>query len=344
MRLRPFILSLALLLGLSLSVNAQKDVATLAGEDANFSNLIMAVNKAGLTEVLKKVGPITVFAPSNRAFDDVDETKLNNWFRPGMESYLREILAYHIIPGAYTSEDFVKMLREDDDNNVEFYTFAGQVISVRLDGASIELEDQDGNRSEIEAANIAASNGMIHVVDEVLVPNMSSSRAMNTTPSRSTSMEVKNIVEFASGVDQFSTLVDAVTAADLAEFLQDDGPYTVFAPTNAAFAAVPSSTLNSLMQPSNKAKLQSILKYHIIDDEALEAADLMEIVEDKEGKAELKTLTGEKLWLTISDGALRLTDSKGNTFKVTDANIPASNGVIHAIDGVLMPGTKKKNK
>jgi len=137
------------------------------------------------------------------------------------------------------------------------------------------------------------------------------------------------IVDVAIGNEDFSTLVAAVTAADLVETLSGEGPFTVFAPTNDAFDALPAGTVDSLTQPENKATLATILTYHVVAGEVL-STDLTD-------GQEVTTVQGEILVVGVSDSGVTLTDAGGNTVNVVIADVDASNGVIHAIDGVLMP-------
>lgn len=141
--------------------------------------------------------------------------------------------------------------------------------------------------------------------------------------------EPGTIVEVASASDDFETLVAAVTAADLAEVLSGDGPYTVFAPTDDAFAALPAGTVDDLLLPENKDTLTAILTYHVVEGEVL-SSDLTD-------GQEVTTVQGEILTVGVSDSGVTLTDATGNTVNVVTADVDASNGVIHAIDGVLMP-------
>lgn len=135
----------------------------------------------------------------------------------------------------------------------------------------------------------------------------------------------KDIVGVAGGDPQFSTLVSALKAADLVETLKGQGPYTVFAPTNAAFAALPPGTLDDLMKPANKEQLRSVLLYHVVPGKVM-AAQAMKL--DR-----ATTANGKTLRLDSSSGALRINDAA----RVTKADVPASNGVIHVIDAVLLP-------
>ncbi|MEZ5179124.1 MAG: fasciclin domain-containing protein [Acidimicrobiales bacterium] len=137
------------------------------------------------------------------------------------------------------------------------------------------------------------------------------------------------IVDIAAGNDDFSTLVAAVQAADLVDTLSGDGPFTVFAPTNEAFAALPDGTLDTLLMPENKDQLAGILTYHVVAGKVM-AADL------SDGQ-EVETVNGEMLTVGIDGEKVTLTDAAGNTVNVVDTDIEASNGVIHVIDGVVLP-------
>ncbi len=146
----------------------------------------------------------------------------------------------------------------------------------------------------------------------------------------------KNIVENAVNSKDHTTLVAAVKAAGLVETLSSAGPFTVFAPTNAAFDQLPKGTVETLVKPENKAQLTSILTYHVIAGK-FNAKDLMEAIKKGEGKAVMKTVQGEALTFWIKDKDVYVRDSKGNDVKVTIADVNQSNGVIHVIDKVLMP-------
>jgi uncharacterized surface protein with fasciclin (FAS1) repeats len=147
----------------------------------------------------------------------------------------------------------------------------------------------------------------------------------------------KNIIQNAVNSKDHTTLVAAVKAAGLVETLQSPGPFTVFAPTNAAFGKLPAGTVESLVKPGNKGKLTKILTYHVVPGR-LTAASLMKAVKDGEGWAKLKTVQGEELTVKqAGPGKLTVTDAKGDTAHVTIADVLQSNGVIHVIDTVLLP-------
>ena len=146
----------------------------------------------------------------------------------------------------------------------------------------------------------------------------------------------KNIVENAVNSKDHTTLVAAVKAAGLVPTLESKGPFTVFAPTNEAFDALPAGTVSTLLKPENKEKLTSILTYHVVPGK-LSSMDLMKMVKMNNGKATLKTVEGGDLYVTSKGKNLMITDEKGNTAKITIADVNQSNGVIHVINKVLMP-------
>lgn len=144
------------------------------------------------------------------------------------------------------------------------------------------------------------------------------------------------IVTVAQGNPDFSTLVSAVVAAELVDTLNGPGPFTVFAPNNAAFAKIPADTLNGLLQPAQKAALAGVLTYHVVAGR-VDAAALTQQIEAGGGSATLTTVQGGTLTARVVDGAIVLTDEKGGTSKVVATDVAASNGVIHVLDTVVMP-------
>ena len=146
----------------------------------------------------------------------------------------------------------------------------------------------------------------------------------------------KNIIENAVNSKDHTTLVAAVKAAGLVDTLSGPGPFTVFAPTDKAFAALPAGTVDTLVKPENKATLVNILTYHVVPGK-LTSADIEKAAKANGGKAVLKTVQGESLTLKKSGSGWSVTDSKGKSAKITIANVMQSNGVIHVVDGVLMP-------
>jgi uncharacterized surface protein with fasciclin (FAS1) repeats len=146
----------------------------------------------------------------------------------------------------------------------------------------------------------------------------------------------KNIIQNAVNSKDHTTLVAAVKAAGLVGTLQGKGPFTVFAPTNAAFEKLPAGTVEALLKPENKAKLQKVLTYHVVATKALSGA-IKRMIADDGGRHPVKTVSGHMLWATTKGGQIYLTDESGRTARVTIANVQQSNGIIHVVDTVLLP-------
>jgi uncharacterized surface protein with fasciclin (FAS1) repeats len=147
----------------------------------------------------------------------------------------------------------------------------------------------------------------------------------------------KNIIQNAINSQDHTTLVAAVKAAGLVDTLSGPGPFTVFAPTNRAFEKLPDGTVPTLLKPENKGKLTSILTYHVVPG-TLTAQDLWDMVDKMDGKAELKTVNGQSLWIKrVSDKHLAVYDPEGHAGRITISNVLQSNGVIHVIDNVVQP-------
>ena len=154
---------------------------------------------------------------------------------------------------------------------------------------------------------------------------------------KATASADKNIVENAFGLlRDFSTLVAAVKAADLVETLSGKGPFTVFAPTNAAFEKLPDGTVDTLLKPENKDKLKGILTYHVVAGK-IDAAAVAKAIKDGNGKASLDTVQGEKITASLDGDKVVITDATGNKSTVTATDTMASNGVIHVLDTLIMP-------
>ena len=150
------------------------------------------------------------------------------------------------------------------------------------------------------------------------------------------SQSTSDIVDLAAGSNDHSTLVAAVKAADLVATLKGKGPFTVFAPTNEAFAKLPSGAVDNLLKPENKSKLAGVLTYHVVAG-SINAKQVMTAIKKGNGKATLTTVAGGPLTASVEDGKVVLTDANGGKATVTATDLKASNGVIHVIDTVLMP-------
>jgi uncharacterized surface protein with fasciclin (FAS1) repeats len=146
----------------------------------------------------------------------------------------------------------------------------------------------------------------------------------------------KDVVDIAIGSADHTTLVAAVKAADLVTTLKSKGPFTVFAPTNAAFNKLPAGTVDSLLKPENKAQLAKILTYHVVSGN-LDAAAVVAAIKAANGKVVLTTVSGGKLTASMDMGKVKLTDESGNSAFVTVADLKGTNGVVHVIDGVVLP-------
>lgn len=189
----------------------------------------------------------------------------------------------------------------------------------------------EGNGSKIALVVIAA---IVIIGGGIFLATKNKDDKSTSTPSTSQTQSTQpaakvTIVKVASDTPTLSTLVTAVKAADLVSTLQSEGPFTVFAPTNAAFEALPAGTLDTLLKPENKDQLASILKYHVVSGKVL-AADL------KDGQV-VPTVQGENLTVKLADGMAYLIDAKGNQIKIVKTDIDAGNGVVHVVDGVLLP-------
>lgn len=176
---------------------------------------------------------------------------------------------------------------------------------------------------------------ILAVVASVSVLAACSSESSTSSPasetgsmSESESMSEETITDIVAGNEDFSTLLAAVEAADLGETLAGEGPFTVFAPTNDAFAALPEGTLDSLLEPENKDQLASILTYHVVSGTVM-AADVE--------SGEVTTVNGAPFTIEVADEGVSIIDGQGNTANVVTTDIVASNGVIHVIDAVLLP-------
>lgn len=270
---------------------ATKDIVDTAIGAGSFKTLVAAVQAAGLVEALKGPGPFTVFAPSDEAFAKLPAGTITELLKPENKQKLANILKYHVVSG--------KVLAADVKTG-GVATLAGQRVDLKADkGVSID-------NAKVVTADVIASNGVIHVIDTVIMPSD------------------KNIVETAVAAGSFKTLARLLEQAELVGALTGEGPFTVFAPTDEAFAKLPKETVESLLKPENKDKLAGILKFHVIQGR---------VFSDTAAKgATVKTLNGQEVTTKGEAGKVTV----GNA-TVTGADIDTSNGVIHVIDTVLLP-------
>ncbi|NBQ15476.1 MAG: fasciclin domain-containing protein [Proteobacteria bacterium] len=270
------------------------DTAVAAG---NFKTLVAAVKAAGLVETLNGTGPFTVFAPTDAAFAKLPAGTLEMLLKPENKAKLAAILTYHVVPGSVKAVDVVKLKYAGTVN--------GQRIDIKVDGAKVTV---DG--AAVTATDIACSNGVIHVIDSVILP-------VDGT-----------VVDVAVKNGSFNTLVAAIKAAGLVETLSGKGPFTILAPTDEAFAKLPAGTLEMLLRPENKQQLVDILSYHVVPGVAAYSDAVAKMTE-------VPTVLGSPVAVKVVDGKVML-----NGAKVVTADVEASNGVIHVIDAVLLPAQK----
>ena len=270
------------------------DTAVAAG---SFNTLVAAVQAAGLEEALRGDGPFTVFAPTDDAFAAIPADMLSALLAD--PEALSQILLYHVLPGKVMAESVADGLSVDT-----------------LQGAPVAFSVMDGtakiNEATIVTTDIETSNGVIHVIDAVILP-----------PAEATSeAPAMDIVDTALAAGSFNTLVAAVQAAGLEEALRGEGPFTVFAPTDDAFAAIPAETLEALL--ADPEALSQILLYHVLSGEVM--------AESVADGLSVDTLQGAPVTFSVMDGVAKINDA---TIVATD--IKTANGVIHVIDAVILP-------
>ncbi|WP_105981509.1 fasciclin domain-containing protein [Nonlabens agnitus] len=211
-----------------------------------------------------------------------------------------------------------------------------QVLSVAiLAGTLTMVSCKDAEKEQMEAEKMEMEQraaDSLKMVEE----QMAEREAMAVEVGGAKMYADQTIVENASKADNLTTLVAAVQAAGLVETLNSDGPFTVFAPTNAAFDALPQGTVATLLKPENKEQLSGILTYHVVSGN-VDAASLMNMIEQNGGTATLDTVNGGQLTASVVDGKVVITDAKGGKSTVIIADVKQSNGVVHAVDTVLMP-------
>ena len=273
-----------------------------AKEAGTFSKLTAAVEAAGLGDTLKQKGPFTIFAPTDAAFAKVPSFLLTELTSAPYKTELALILKYHVLAGSVKAADVLG--KKQSVASVE-----GGKLSVDGSGGKVVIN----GGATVTTADVLASNGVIHVIDGVLLPT---------------------IVDTASGYDdgttKFSTLVTAVVAADLGPTLSGPGTFTVFAPTDAAFAALKSAIGDAAFAAilADKAKLTKILTYHVLPATVF-AKDV--------AAGDVATVEGAKIKIGVSCGSVTIGDSTSTPAKVLITDLPNSNGVIHVIDKVLLP-------
>lgn len=274
----------------------EKNIVDTAVEAGKFKTLAAALGAAGLVDAVKGPGPFTVFAPSDEAFAKLPKGTVETLLKPENKEKLKAILTYHVVPGKVMAKDVLGVKGAKSLN--------GQRIDVKVDGGKVMV---DG--AQVVATDIACTNGVIHVIDSVILPSED------------------NIPTVATKAGKFNTLLAAAKAAGLVDALSGDKALTVFAPTDDAFAKLPKDTVATLLKPENKDKLKAILLFHVVEGRVYS--------EDALAAKSAATLQGSKVEITVKDGAAYV-----NGAKILATDVDASNGVIHIIDSVILPPAK----
>jgi len=267
---------------------APQTIVDIAVADGRFMTLATALQAAGLVETLQGEGPFTVFAPTDEAFAKLPAGTIEALLADIPS--LSEILLYHVVPGAVKAEQVVTLSSAE--------TAAELPVAIKVVDGKVFV-----NQAEVIITDIEASNGIIHVIDSVLLPPA-------------------DIVDTAVADGRFTTLAAALQAAGLVDALKGEGPFTVFAPTDDAFAKLPEGTVEALL--ADIPALSDILLYHVAEGQ-LFAADVLAL-------EKIETLQGKSAKISLMDGKAMV---DGAEIIITD--ILTSNGVIHVIDSVIIP-------
>lgn len=276
---------------------AADDIVDTAVNAGSFKTLAAALQAADLVDALKGDGPFTVFAPTDEAFAKLPEGTVATLLKPENKDQLVAVLTYHVVSGKVPAAQVVDLTGAT--------TLNGQRVDIKTADGGVTVDSANVVKTDIEC-----SNGIIHVIDSVILP------------------ATDNIPTTAEKAGSFGTLLAAVGAAGLGEALSGEGPFTVFAPTDAAFAALPEGTVETLLKPENKAQLAAILKYHVVPGRVYST--------DALNAKKAATLQGQEIRVSAVDGK-----AKVNNANLVATDIDASNGVIHVIDAVLLPESKK---
>ena len=278
------------------------NIVETAKADPKFSILVEAVTAADLGATLSGTGPFTLFAPTNDAFAALlTELGVTKAQLLGDKALLTTVLTYHVLPA--------KVAKSGVPLGKAIATVQGSIFKIDAVGADLIVTDGRNRTAKITSADVAVSNGVIHVIDKVLLP------------------ADKNIVETAVATPDFSILVEAVTAANLGATLSGAGPLTVFAPTNAAFAALLAElNLTKAQLLADTALLTKVLTYHVVAGRVLKA--------DVPVGTPIATVQGDTFSV---DATLAITDQRGRKANIVATDVLASNGVIHVIDKVILP-------
>jgi len=289
-------------------MTADKNIVENAKNADNVTTVVAAVQAAGLADTLMGTGPFTVFAPNNAAFNKLPAGTVDNLLKPENKMTLANILTYHVVSGRYKVSDL--------SDGQKLTTVNGQQLTISKRDNKIMV-----NGTSIETPDVVSSNGITHVVNDVLLP------AEGVMVGGALMVPNKDIVDNAVNAKNVSTLVAAVQAAGLVETLKGEGPFTVFAPNNAAFDKLPAGTVDTLLKPENKSTLTGILTYHVVPGKYK--------ISDLNDGQKLKTVNGKEL--TVKRESEKVWINGASMVDTKERDVISTNGVTHVIDTVLMP-------
>lgn len=283
----------------------QQNIVQLAQGNTNLSTLVAAVQRAGLVDALSAPGPLTVFAPTNQAFNDLLAALGFSKLEDVPVSALRDILLNHVVSGNVRSTDlttgYVNTLLPFGNSTNYLSNYVDLSSGVKVGGSSVTTAD------------VAASNGVVHIIDKVIVPPTVVNQALNNP--------------------NFSILVAALTRSDLGvdyvNVLSGVGPFTVFAPTNAAFAALLTELGASGLNDISADVLNKVLQYHVVSGTNVRASQLT-------NGQQVTTFQGGTFTINLTGGA-KIVDAQGRTSNIVVTDVQSANGVVHAIDKVILP-------
>lgn len=288
----------------TITAEANLDLVDMATGNSNISTFLAAVNAAGFGPALKAEGPLTVFAPSNEAFEALPPNVLDALTKPENKEALVALLSQHVVPGKLMAAD----LKPGELKSVN-----DQTVAVAADGSVITL-----NGSMVTQADLVASNGVLHVIDTVMLPvGFDADKLLGSGSAN------KDIVDTAASAGNLSRFGALVVAANLTDAMGEEGPFTLFAPTDEAFAKLPVGAVEALAKPENKEILTKLLSYHVVAG-AKKKADLL--------PGDVATIASDTVKFTGEGDAVKVNDAM-----IVTPDLMASNGVVHAIDTVLLP-------
>merc|ERR1719454_2737515 len=283
---------------LATTAHGASNIIQIAKATPDLSTLVTAVSAGGLVKTLESPGPFTVFAPTNEAFAALPAGVVANLLKPENKAALDDVLTYHVVSGAVHAADL-------SDGQI-IKTVEGKTLLATVNNTGVFI-----NNAQVTTANVDASNGVVHIVNAVLLPAAAS-------PTPAPAPAGKTIVDLAVATPDLSTLVTALKAGGLVDTLSGPGPFTVFAPTNEAFAALPATLLAYLLDPKHKAQLVDVLTYHVASG-SVHAKDL-------KNDEKIKTVEGKDVEARLYDRKVFI-----NQAQVTTADVDASNGVVHIV-------------